>query len=163
MAPQFWRFLPALALASAPLFVPLSQALLQGPDRLPHFDGGAFRLVCAGALLSAGFALYQAPRIDRITGAAAIAGAASLDWAVMMYTGTWGAGALYLQALLLGFWVFIALAIWSSAYHYVHWLRWVALPVLFIASAASFAWFLYEMIFIYAPGMIGGVASHVGA
>lgn len=159
MAPQFWRFTPALALLTAPLFVALAFLFSDALATAPGFDWNQFRYAAIGGLIVAGIAFYQAPRIDRITAAAVIAAAFSVGWCFFVVSGRYGAGVGFIELGILGLWLFALVAIFGTAYAHLRWLRWIALPVVLLAALGCLLWFGHEVIFVYAPMVVSALTA----
>lgn len=154
MAPQFWRLTPALAFAAPPLAVAFASLFADAFNVLPGLDWAAFRFVAILSLLIAGFAFYQAPRIDRLTAGTVIATAFAIAWCAFLISGQYGAGVALIEGLMALLYIFAALAIVSSAYARFRWLRWIVLPLIVLASAACALWLGHELIYVYFPMMV---------
>lgn len=153
MAPQFWRFLPALCLAAAVPFALLGDLLDDRIGRLPGFDWTVLRIVTIGALLSAGFAFYQAPRLDRLSAALTSTAGLGGAWCAFLLPGEYGAEAAFVGYCAAGLWGFAALLIAGTAYHRLRWLRWLTLPILTLAVLGCALWLGYA-VYVAAPSLI---------
>ncbi len=154
MTPQFWRFVPALCLASAPLAAMLGDAVGDRMGRLPGYDWEALRVVIVGALACAGFAFYQAPRIDKWCAIAVALTGLSAAWVSFLMPGRYGVDIALLQLGVAALWLLAALNIFGTAYHSFRWLRWITLPLLFLAAAGCAAWFGYEVIYLQGEALV---------
>lgn len=151
VAPQFWRFTPALALLTAPLFVAFASLFSESIAAISGMDWDTFRFVLIGGVISAGIAFYQAARIDRIAAAAVIAGALCVNWCAFFVSGQYGDTLLYIDGVMIAIWLFALGAIFGTAYAHLNWLRWISLPVLVIATLVCIAWLGREVVVVYAP------------
>ncbi|MGE0594763.1 MAG: hypothetical protein AB7P07_00230 [Hyphomonadaceae bacterium] len=157
MAPQFWRFLPALCVAAAIPIAMFGDVSGDRVGRLSGFDWESLRIIIIGALAAAGFAFYQAPRIDGLCAGLVSAAGLSAAWCAFQLPGLYGSDALVVSVLMLGFWGFAALLIVGTAYHRFRWLRWIALPVLSLACLGALAWFGYTLIYVYWPALMAEI------
>lgn len=122
--------------------------------RLSGYDWNVIRVVTVGALACAGFAFYQAARIDRWCAIAVSLAGFSAAWCSFLMPGRFGQDILLLQAFAAGLWLLAALAIFGTAYHSFRWLRWIALPLVFIASALCALWAGNYLISVVLPELM---------
>ncbi|WP_395647494.1 hypothetical protein [Terricaulis sp.] len=156
LAPQFWRYIPALSFALTPAFVLLGQWVAEAVGRTTWFDANAMRNMAIPALLVAGWAFLQAARLGRGSSWILVAGAFAGAWIAFLAPGQTGSGALALTLAGWAIWLFAAIAVTADAVENVRWMRWVALPLLTIGAGLCALWLGHELIFVYAPMIANG-------
>lgn len=156
MAPQFWRYIPALSFALTPLFVLLGQWAGEAMGRMSWFDWGMMRAMAIPAFVLAGWAFLQSPRLGRGSSLILTAAAFAASWVAFLAPGQTGSGAWAVTGAAWGIWLFSAVAILADSAERVRWMRWVALPLLTIASVLCGLWLMHDVIFTYGPMILNG-------
>ena len=156
LAPQFWRYLPALSFALTPLFVLLGQWVGEALGRMSYFDVNAMRNMAIPALAVAAWSFLQAARLGRGGSLILVAAAFAASWVAFLAPGQTGSGAWIVIGCAWGIWLFSALAITADTMERLRWMRWVALPLLTIASVLCGVWLIHDLIFTYGPMIVNG-------
>lgn len=156
LAPQFWRYIPALSFALTPLFVLFGQWVGEIVGRMSWFDWGMVRAMAVPSLVLAGWTFLNVARLGRGSTLILTAAAFAASWIAFLAPGQTGSGAWMVTAGAWSIWAFAAVAILADAVERVRWMRWVALPLLTIASVLCGLWLMHDLIFTYGPMLLNG-------